>query len=112
MAAKLTSKIRGAICSCSTGTLLPRQKGKRSPYYSYPGAFFRALEEVLEAGGYEYFDFQYPTIHTQEGDALLGVVDSSDGSWEDVPIDPLFEVAIQWHRMPSGRWEFTCYPAV
>jgi len=98
MPAKLTRKMREAISSCSTGGV--------GTHYPSPSRFFSKLEWVLREGGFEYFDLEYPTIHTNEGRGLLGVVILGDAQ----VADPLFDVVFTWYRMPSGNWEMICYP--
>ena len=96
MATKLTTKMREAIASCSTGGV--------GTHYHHVGEFFVKLERVLREGGFEFEDLEYPSIHTTEGRGRLPVC--LEGMHT-----PLFDVVFTWHRMPSGNWEMICYPA-
>jgi len=93
--AKMTTKLRNAIASLSTGGV--------GTYYPSTHMFFTRLECVLRDEGFEYEDLAYPTIHTDEGCGRIPVC--------MIGMDtPLFNIAFTWYRMPSGNWEIICYP--
>jgi hypothetical protein len=97
MAAKLTSKARNAIATCSTGGV--------GTYYTSPGAFFTRLEWVLRDLGLQPESPEHPPIHTTDGKGKMAITLLGMDT-------PLFSVVYTWHRMEeTGNWEMVCYPS-
>ena len=95
MPTKLTSKVRRAIATLSTGGV--------GTYYPTTGKFFTRLEWVLRDNGFQPETEEHPPIHTDDGRGRMGVTMLGMNT-------PLFDVFYTWYRMESGNYEFVCYP--
>ena len=105
MATQMTSKLRNDIASLSTGGV--------GTHYTHTGGFFTRLDRVLWDNGLRVTTqeqglpgmscLEYPIIHTPEGRGRIEVT-TTGGEM------PLFDIVYTWYRMPSGNWEFICYP--
>jgi hypothetical protein len=72
-------------------------------YYNFKGDFIRAIDDVLEEFGWTTGDCD---LYGDNGRQTVNVVlkDERGNLVEEVG-----QVILSWYRMPSGRYEMTCY---
>ena len=100
MTIKRRDPVREAFASCSTGNVETGNAG----YYVFKADANYAMRAALARFGYCFDENDCQSWHGNEGRVTIDVCVDGDEQGDVVGC-----AVISWYRMPSGRYEFTCY---
>jgi len=101
--------VREAFAGKSTGCW---DGTRRTGYYESKGGAVRAFESALEGYAFNFDPAELWDMSGNDGRITVEVcIVEDDFEGDEVYKDCVGRAVLSWHRMPSGRYEFTGYLA-